>query len=97
LVSLFFGEILGPLPLFVNVPSGRESPVAGPGQNDTPNFIVGVQRQYRFVQLRTQFSVHSVQDFRAIQRNNRHSFFFVHQYVLVCHSVLLKMRLLIYQ
>ena len=89
LISLFLSEFLGPLPLFVNVPSGRESPVAGSGQNDAPNFIVRVHGPYRFVQLCTQLSVHSVQDFRAIQRNDRHPFFFVHQDVLVCHSVLL--------
>jgi hypothetical protein len=37
------------------------------------------------VQLRAQLPVHGVQDFRAIQRDNRHSFFVLYQDMLVRH------------
>jgi hypothetical protein len=72
--------LVEPLDLLAHVAAGREGALAGAGQGDGADRLIGVQLVQGFAELSHQFAIEGVEFFRPVQRDQAHCSAAFHQH-----------------
>src|SRR6185295_848057 len=75
------------LHLLLDVATSREGFVAGTGNDEAADRVVGIERFYRIEQLGAKLAVYGVEDLRPVERDDADAVLSFHQNVLVCHRL----------